>query len=140
MHDTHGIGLVLAFTDLEGDGRMDFYVGNDGIPADLLHNLGNMRFENIAALAGVAVSDNGTAVSSMGADWADFDRDGLLDLTVTNWQGDSFVIFRGLGNNLFLDCSKATDLARGTKNRMGFGAKWIDFENDVRKLANALDA
>ena len=130
MQQTHGVGLVLAFTDLDEDGRMDFYVGNDGVPADLLHNQGQMMFENIASVAGVATSDNGGAVSAMGADWADFDRDGRLDLAVTNWQGDSFVMFQSLGHQLFMDCAKQTDLARATKNRMGFGAKWIDFEND----------
>ena len=131
MHDTHGIGLVLAFTDLEGDGRMDFYVGNDGIPADLLHNLGNMRFENVAVVAGVSTADGGAAVSSMGADWADFDRDGLPDLAVSNWQERGFVVFRALGQNLFLDCSQATDMARSTKNRLGFGTKWVDIDNDA---------
>ncbi len=130
MQQTHGVGLVLAFTDLDEDGRMDFYVGNDGVAADLLHNRGNLKFENIASVAGVATSDNGAAVSAMGADWADFDRDGRLDLAVTNWHGDSFVLFQSLGNKLFMDCAKRTDLARSTKNRMGFGAKWIDFEND----------
>lgn len=130
MQQTHGVGLVLAFTDLNEDGRMDFYIGNDGVAADLLHNQGAMRFENIAAVAGVATSDNGGAVSAMGADWADFDRDGRLDLAVTNWHGDSFVLFQSLGNSLFMDCAKRTDLARSSKSRMGFGAKWIDFEND----------
>ena len=130
MRQTHGVGLVLAFTDLDEDGRMDFYIGNDGVAADLLHNQGQMQFENIASVAGVATSDSGGAVSAMGADWADFDRDGRLDLAVTNWHGNSFVMFQSLGHNLFLDCAKPTDLARSTKNRMGFGAKWIDFEND----------
>lgn len=130
MQQTHGVALVLAFTDLDGDGRMDFYLGNDGVAADLLHNQGNFHFENIATVAGVSTSDNGNAVSAMGADWADFDRDGRLDLVVTNWQGDSFVLFQNLGNMLFVDCAKRTDLARATKNRLGFGAKWIDFEND----------
>lgn len=130
MKQTHGVGLVLAFTDLDDDGRMDFYIGNDGVAADLLHNQGDLQFENIAALAGVATSDNGAAVSAMGADWADFNRDGVLDLTVTNWHGDSFVLFQGLGQRLFMDCAKRTELAQQTKHRMGFGAKWIDFEND----------
>lgn len=130
MQQTHGVGLVLAFSDLDEDGRMDFYVGNDGLVADLLHNLGQWQFENIASVAGVATSDNGAAVSAMGADWADFNRDGMLDLAVTNWHGDSFVLFQGLGQRLFMDSAKQTDLAQRTKNRMGFGAKWIDFEND----------
>jgi hypothetical protein len=53
-----------------------------------------------------------------------------MDLVVTNWQGEGFVVFRGLGGNLFADCAPQTGLSRGTKNRMGFGAKWVDFEND----------
>ncbi len=130
MQQTHGVGLVLAFTDLDDDRRMDLYIGNDGVVADLLRNQGRLSFENIAAVAGVATSDGGGAVSAMGADWADFDRDGKLDLAVTNWQGDSFVLFQNLGNCLFVDCAKATDLARATKNRLGFGTKWVDFEND----------
>ncbi len=130
MDQTHGVGLVLAFTDLDDDGRQDFYIGNDGVAADLLHNRGGFKFDNIASVAGVATADNGSNVSAMGADWADFNRDGRLDLAVTNWHGDEFVLFQGLGSRLFVDCAKATDLARNTKNRMGFGAKWIDFEND----------
>ena len=130
MLQTHGVGLVVAFTDLDDDGRMDFYLGNDGVPADLLHNRGNLQFENIASVAGVATSDNGGAVSAMGADWGDFDRDGRLDLAVSNWFGDSFVLFQNLGNRLFADASKRTDLARSTRNRLGFGTKWVDFDND----------
>jgi hypothetical protein len=130
MDSTHGVGLVVAFTDFDDDGRIDFYIGNDGEPADLLHNEGNLRFSNTAQVAGVATSEDGSAVSAMGADWADYDRDGVLDLAVTNWQGTSFVLFRGLGSGLFLDCSKRTKLAFGTRDFMGFGAKWVDFEND----------
>jgi hypothetical protein len=129
MEATHGMGLVLAFTDLDEDGRIDFYIGNDGLPADLMHNLGDMRFENIAPLAGVELVENG-AVAAMGADWADFDRDGMPDLVVTNWQGAGSVLFRGLGGKLFVDQSQRSGVARSTINRMGFGAKWIDFEND----------
>lgn len=130
MQATHGVGLVLAFTDLDDDGLQDFYIGNDGLVADLMSNQGKLVFENIAAVAGVATSDSGGAVSSMGADWGDYNRDGLLDLAVTNWQGDSFVLFQNLGNRLFVDCAKQTDLAQATKNRLGFGSKWIDFDND----------
>ncbi|HEY2252368.1 MAG TPA: VCBS repeat-containing protein, partial [Planctomycetaceae bacterium] len=130
MNDTQGTALVLGFTDLDGDGRMDFYIGNDGLPADLLHNQGDMRFKNIAYEAGLALSEEGGALSAMTADWADYDRDGFLDLFVTNWQGSPFVVFRGLGQSLFEDNSSRTDLARSTRNRMGFGGKWADFQND----------
>ncbi|MGE5194897.1 MAG: CRTAC1 family protein [Deltaproteobacteria bacterium] len=130
MDQTNGVGLVLAFTDLEGDGRMDFYIGNDGSPADFLSNLGAMRFENIASRAGLAVDMNAAALAAMGADWADFNRDGLLDLVVTNFQWTSFVLFQNMGDNSFMDASQSTGLRGATRNRLGFGAKWVDFEND----------
>jgi hypothetical protein len=130
MDQTHGVGLVLAFADLDEDGRMDFYIGNDGLPADLLHNLGNMQFENIAEKSGVALNQSSVPVASMGADWADFNRDGRLDLVVTNFQLLCFVLFQNVGDNAFMDASLSTGLAKATRNRLGFGAKWTDFEND----------
>ena len=130
MNQTNGIGLVLAFIDLDGDGRMDFYIGNDGVPADFLHNRGDMQFENNAMAYGLALDAAGKEIASMGADWADYDRDGLLDLTVTDFQWLSFALYRNAGDNCFIDVAARTGLARATRNRLGFGAKWIDFEND----------
>jgi enediyne biosynthesis protein E4 len=130
MNLTSGAGLVLAFTDLDGDRRIDFYIGNDGTPADVMHNLGDMRFENVGLISGLAVSETTNTMSAMGADWGDFDRDGRLDLTVTNFQKLSFAVFRNLGNASFRDLANRVGVARATRNRLGFGAKWIDFEND----------
>ncbi|MFN0051245.1 MAG: CRTAC1 family protein [Planctomycetales bacterium] len=130
MDQTNGSALVLAFTDLDGDGRIDFYIGHDGLAADVLHNLGKMRFENIGLVSGLAVSENTSTMSAMGADWGDYNRDGLTDLTVTNFQKLSFALFRNLGNNCFVDAAKQTGLSRGTRNRLGFGAKWLDVDND----------
>jgi hypothetical protein len=130
MAHSRGSALVLAFTDLDGDGRIDFYIGNDGLAADLMHNTGDMNFENIGFVAGVAVLETTSTMSAMGADWADYNRDGLLDLTVTNFQKLSFALFRNLGNTLFTDAAGRTGLLAATKNRLGFGAKWLDFDND----------
>jgi hypothetical protein len=130
MDQTHGTALVLAFSDLDGDGLIDFYIGNDGLAADVMHNRGNMCFENIGFISGLAVSDVASAMSAMGADWADFDRDGLLDLTVTNFQHRAFAVFRNQGNSLFIDIADRSGVAQATKDRLGFGAKWLDFDND----------
>ncbi len=129
MDTTHGMGLVLAFIDLDDDGLIDFYIGNDGTPAELMHNLGNMHFENIAKWAGVAEADRGAA-AAMGADWADYDADGIQDLVITDWEGKGSALFQGMGSMVFLNRSQTTGLTHNTLNRMGFGTKWIDFEND----------
>lgn len=130
MQTTSGIGLVLAFTDLDLDGRCDFYIGNDARNADLMYNLGGMRFENEALPSGLAVNRRLLAMAAMGADWGDFDRDGLLDLTVTDFQDKGAALFRNLGQRLFTDCSDVTGIEAATVNRLGFGVNWLDFEND----------
>lgn len=130
MQSTSGVGLVLAFADLDDDRRMDFYIGNDGKRADLMHNLGEMRFENIAVEAGLAFDRQLVAPAAMGADWGDYDRDGKLDLTVSNFQSLSFLLFRQYGVNSFFDVSTSVGIAQATHNRLGFGLNWIDFDND----------
>ena len=133
MAQTQGVGLVLAFTDLDEDGRMDFYIGNDAKYADLMHNLGNMTFENIGHASGVAAMKFNTTfrpMAAMGADFADYDRDGLLDLAVTNFQGFCFTVFRSSGDTFFIDVGERTKIFAATRDRLGFGAKWLDLDND----------
>jgi enediyne biosynthesis protein E4 len=131
MADTNGVGLVLAFSDVNHDGRMDFYIGNDGIPSDMLLNRGDMKFENIGTISGLAYDGRGAPPASMGSDWADYDRDGQLDLAISNFQDSGFLVYRNLDDNQFLDWSIPTGLATATLNRLGFGTKWVDLDNDA---------
>ncbi|MDW8368588.1 MAG: VCBS repeat-containing protein, partial [Abditibacteriales bacterium] len=55
----HGKGLGVIFSDYDNDGKIDLYVANDETPADHFRNLGNGRFENVAALVGTAYDRNG---------------------------------------------------------------------------------
>lgn len=130
MQMTHGKSLVLAFTDVDGDGRPDVYIGNDGPHADLMRNLGGMHFRNIGALSGVDSTEDGNGVSAMGADWADYDRDGRLDLVVSNFSGQPYQLFHNGGSMLFDHQERATGLADPTFQPLGFGAKWADVDND----------
>lgn len=130
MANTSGVGLVLAFTDLDNDGRCDFYIGNDARNADLMHNLGELKFENEAMISGVAVNRKLAAIAAMGADWGDFDRDGRMDLMVTDFQDKGSVLFRNLGDRLFLDFSESVGIEQATSDQLGFGLNWLDFDND----------
>lgn len=125
-----GAGMVLAFGDVDDDGRPDVYLGNDGRPADLLHNLGGLTFENLGLVAGVAVTEATTSMAAMGADWGDFDRDGHLDLAVTNFQKQGFALYRRTGAVLYADVAARTGLAELTRSRLGFGVQWLEFDND----------
>ncbi|MFN0020695.1 MAG: CRTAC1 family protein [Pirellulaceae bacterium] len=130
MASTHGLGLVVAFSDINLDGKLDFYIGNDGYPSEMLLNLGGMKFENIGESSGLAYDGRGQSPASMGGDWGDYDRDGKMDLTISNFQDAGFVVYHNQGGNQFWDASVPTGLAEATRNRLGFGTKWVDFDND----------
>lgn len=130
LNETNGAGMVLAFCDYDSDDRTDVYVGNDARLADLLHNDGDLKFTNVGTLAGVSVGRYFRPMSAMGADWGDYDRDGWFDLTVTDFQKNCFALFRNRGDGFFSEVSNAVGISTTTCNRLGFGAKWIDLDND----------
>jgi hypothetical protein len=131
MADTNGKGLVIAFSDLNGDGRQDFYIGNDGTPAELMANLGNMKLRNVGEESGAAYGEPaGHALAAMGADWADFNRDGRMDLAVSAFSEETYEIFKNAGQGLFTHASQETGIAGSTFKPLGFGTKWLDFDND----------
>src|SRR5438045_2711995 len=69
-----GLGVLLA--DLDGDGRVDIYVANDGMENFLYHNRGGASFEEVGGPTGVAYDENGKPTGSMGVDAADCDGTG----------------------------------------------------------------
>ncbi len=127
--DPRGMGEGVAWADVDRDGRVDLYVANySGAPAPnnepnrLFHNLGNLQFRNVAGAWGVADRGNGEGVA-----WADYDRDGDLDLFVANARGpDAF--YRQVGLGRFTEAAAGLGLAGGSGS--SFGAAWGDYDND----------
>jgi hypothetical protein len=75
--------LSCVQTDFDNDGLIDIFVprgawlGSDGeARSSLLRNIGGGRFEDVTLHAGLAINPGPTQA----AVWADFDRDGFLDL------------------------------------------------------------
>src|SRR5437867_1560948 len=91
-----GRGMSVAFADYDDDGFMDAFVTNDNLPNFLFHNRGDGTFEEVALQAGVALTNNGVAVASMGADFRDYDDDGRPDLNVPALAGETFTMFQNL--------------------------------------------
>src|SRR5690349_13161500 len=81
--DFYGMGVAAA--DYDNDGHTDLFI--TGYPAcALFHNNGNGTFTDVSAKAGV--KNEGRWAAS--AAWFDYDRDGYLDLVVTNYAQFSF--------------------------------------------------
>jgi tetratricopeptide (TPR) repeat protein len=128
--DGRGLGVVAA--DLDGDGRIDLFVANDSTANFLFRNLGGFRFEEVGHFAGVAANAEGGYQAGMGVACGDLDGDGLPDLAVTNFYGQSTTFFHNLGQGLFADHTSAIGLLAPSRNVLGFGAAFWDANNDGR--------
>ncbi|MFN0127432.1 MAG: FG-GAP-like repeat-containing protein [Verrucomicrobiales bacterium] len=73
------IGVSAAFADIDNDGDSDLMVTAVRKGNVLFENLGSGRFRNITASSGLAYKGH-----SSGIVFFDYDRDGLVDVLVTN--------------------------------------------------------
>ena len=128
-----GKGMSVAFGDIDGDGFMDAFVTNDTVPNFLFRNRGDGGFDEIAVRAGVALNDDGRALSAMGVDFRDIDNDGRDDLFYTALTNETFPFLRNLGKLLFMDLTYASRIGAATATRSAWGAGIYDFDNDGRK-------
>jgi len=123
-------GLGVLFMDLDADGWPDIYVANDSVPNTLLRNRGDGRFEDQSSLSGAANDISGRPQAGMGVDAGDVDRDGDLDLVVTNFSGESNAFYRNDGGLLFRDVSASMRLALPSRAKLGWGVHLADFDAD----------
>jgi enediyne biosynthesis protein E4 len=125
-----GRGMGVAFADYDNDGRTDIFVTNDNLPNFLFHNRGDGTFEEVGLQSGVALTNNGLPIASMGVDFRDFDNDGLPDLNITALAGETFPLFRNSGKSAFLDASHDSRLGPLSATRSGWSNGFFDFNND----------
>ena len=120
----------VVATDVNNDGRLDLFVGNDTVPNFLFMNRANGKFEETATYAGVAYSSDGRARSGMGVDSADFNEDGWMDLFVANIDGEMFAIYQNNHDETFDDQAGPTGIGAATRLMSGWGLKFFDYDND----------
>jgi hypothetical protein len=141
-------GMGVSAADYDNDGRIDLYVTALG-PNHLFRNLGNGRFEDVTARAGV-----GDPGFSTGSIWFDYDKDGKLDLYVANYvewspekdlyctldgkvksyctpesyKGQSGTLYHNRGNGTFEDVTRKAGLY--DPSAKGLGVATLDYNGD----------
>ena len=128
----NGLGIVAA--DFDEDGRQDLFVANDLMPNRLWlqRDRQSGRFGDEALLAGCALNGDGRAEASMGVDLGDYDGDGDLDLFITKFDGETNTLYRNDGRGQFLDVTAGSGLGEPSFRLTGFGARFLDYDNDGR--------
>ena len=125
-----GKGMSVTFADYDLDGWVDAFVTNDTEADFLFRNRGDGTFEELGLLAGVGLASDGNPISSMGADFRDYDNDGLPDIHVTALPRQTFPLFRNIGDGQFEDMTARSGLHGATVARGGWANALVDFDND----------
>jgi hypothetical protein len=130
-------GLGVLAVDVDGDGKPDLYVCNDGSDKFLYLNRstkGKIALTEVAGSCGVARDEWGGLNGSMGVDAGDYDGSGLPSLFVSNFESELHGLYRRLpspkGRPLFRFHSTAAGLAAIGRKYVGWGTAFIDFDLD----------
>jgi len=126
---THSSGLdkdiyptqTAVFADLDNDGYLDLFVGAEKVPSHLFHNRGDGTFEDISHAAGVD-----KVAFTKGVAAADFDKDGYVDLYVTNFGGGNF-LYHNNHNLTFTDVARQAGVQAPYSS---FATWFFDYDND----------
>lgn len=112
-----------TFADYDNDNKVDVFMCNY-FPTkynELHRNIGNGSFAKELSNA-IPLEAN----SSLGPTWADYDRDGLMDLFVPNGIGSKNSLFHNDGNGTF---SKKNNIINQEGGK-SVGSCWGDIDND----------
>jgi hypothetical protein len=112
---------TAAWADINNDGLLDLFVGNEDRAAQLFLNKGGTAFVEISRSAGIEGLGFAKGVSA-----ADYDNDGFVDLYVSNFKGNN-LLYRNNHDNTFTETARAAGV---TGPGYGFATWFFDYDND----------
>lgn len=120
---------LVVWVDYDNDGDRDIFVTCYDDVNSLYENDGNMNFTDVSVARGLSQINE----ASYGASFGDYDKDGYLDLYVTNFGplgvGAVNIFYRyNSATNLYEDVTATTNTGNGL--RQSLGSVFFDFDQD----------
>jgi tetratricopeptide (TPR) repeat protein len=113
---------TAVWADINNDGYLDLFVGNENGPSQLFLNKGDGTFQDISHASGVD-----RIAFTKGVAAADYDNDGYVDFYVSNLYGGNF-LYHNNHNNTFTEVSEAAGVHQ--PQSQSFAAWFFDYDND----------
>jgi tetratricopeptide (TPR) repeat protein len=127
-----GVGIVAG--DFDGSRRLSLFIANDMSANFYFRNQTEVAdapsFQEQAILSGLAYDSEGRVKGSMGVAAGDSNRDGLLDLFVTNFHRESNDLFLQQEGGLFRENSRGAELYHPSFEPLGWGTQFLDADLD----------
>ncbi len=120
------VGTGVAIGDYDGDGRPDIFVVSKTESCRLFRNLGNWKFEDVTAKAGVEDKGEAAAIWKQGATFVDVNNDGRLDLYVCRYNAPN-LLYINQGDGTFKEMAHAYGLDVTDASVM---AAFCDYDRD----------
>jgi tetratricopeptide (TPR) repeat protein len=112
---------TAAWADIDNDGRLDLFIGNETGPSELLHQKADGTFEDIAKSAGV---DRTGFIKAVVAE--DYDNDGYVDFYLSDFNGDN-LLYHNNHNRTFTEVGARAGVQEPYRS---FAAWFFDYDND----------
>jgi hypothetical protein len=127
--DLDGRAMGVGAADYDHDGFVDICVANDHTVNYLWHNDQGKGFTDLATLSGTGFSQGGEATVSMSVDYADYNKDQLIDIFISD---DNYCsLYQNMGNGVFTDNSYTAGISVASGQFVGWSSSFFDFDNDA---------
>lgn len=128
VYNPEGRAMGVVSGDIDDDGDWDIFVPNDGMENYLYRNNGDGTFTDIALQTGTGYSEGGNATSAMGAEFADIDLDGLIDIIVPDMTYSC--VYKNSGQGYFEEMSARMGVAAASGQYTSWSGNFFDFDSD----------